>query len=294
VFVVDFKLMARFVDTAESQAALIRIIKNSESDLYIISPYTKISGQTKEYIKNIDKTAINFKIISRMETKSDTNVPVDDIQFLRELQNTKILVCQNLHAKCYLNEKEGLITSLNLHEHSQISNWEMGISFSKDGDPEIYNSAIKEIRHLEERSIENPKVRKEINNSKLPTHKPEIPTTPTLQTTAIQQPVYPSWYIPPVTQAKVPTHKPKEDPRKGLFTKIIDSVIGEEAYCIRCGHSMGKFNLEKPLCDKCYPKWAQFKKKDYPERLCHACGELKSNISYEKPICRGCFNRLYK
>ena len=89
-------------------------------------------------------------------------------------------------------------------------------------------------------------------------------------------------------------YKPKEAPRKGLFTKVVDSVLDEEAYCIRCGHSMGKYNLEKPLCDICYPKWAQFKKKDYPEKHCHDCGQLKSNISYEKPICRGCFNEFYK
>jgi len=57
---------------------------------------------------------------------------------------------------------------------------------------------------------------------------------------------------------------------------------------------MEKYDLEKPLCDKCYPKWAQFKKKGFPEHYCHACGQSKSNISYEKPTCRDCFNRLYK
>ena len=89
-------------------------------------------------------------------------------------------------------------------------------------------------------------------------------------------------------------YKPKEAPNKGLFTKMIDSVLGEEAYCIRCGHSMGKYNLEKPLCNNCFPIWAKHKNIKYPEKHCHACGQLKSNISFEKPTCIECFHRLHK
>jgi len=269
--------MAKFVDTAESQAALIRIIKNSESDLYIISPYTKISGQTKEYIKNIDKTAINFKIISRMENKTDTNVPESDIQFLNELKNTKILVCQNLHAKCYLNEKEGLITSLNLHEHSQISNWEMGINFSKDGDPEIYNAVIKEIKHLEERSIQNPKVKKETSHSH--------------QTNKIKQPLHPTWYIPPVkNKQEIPRNKAQA---KSIISSVFNSFFeADKGYCIRCGTKMEQ-NPNKPLCEKCYSIWVKHSDPDYQEKYCHICG-MESNQTYAKPVCYDCYKKFYK
>jgi hypothetical protein len=275
--------MASFVDTAESQAALIRIIKNSESELYIISPYTKISGQTKEYIKNIDKTAINFKIISRMENKSDTNVPESDIQFLKELKNAKILVCQNLHAKCYLNEKEGLITSLNLHEHSQTSNWEMGINFSKDRDPEIYNAVIKEIKHLEERSVQNPKVRKE-NSSPI-------------QKNTTKQPLHPSWYIPPIKTVKGPSNKPEVPPDKGIVKNLVSSVFDSffepgKGYCIRCGMKMEQ-NPNKPLCEKCYSIWTKYSDPDYQEKYCHVCGK-ESNQTYTKPVCYDCYKKYYK
>ena len=158
---------------------------------------------------------------------------------------------------------------MNLHEHSQTHNWEMGIGFFKSVDFDIYTETLKEIEEINEASKPNP-------NIKIQSVKPA----------ARQQ-----------YQQKTPQkviHKPKEAPKKGVFTKMLDSVLGEEAYCIRCGKQLQQYNIEKPLCDQCYPKWAQFKKLDYPETYCHACGQKKKNISYQKPVCYECFNQFYK
>jgi len=257
--------MAKFLDGAGVQAALIEIIKTAESELYIIAPYMKISQQTQNYLKNTDKKNIQLTIISR----SDAEIPSDTVTFLNELNHAKIKLCDNLHAKCFLNEKQGLITSMNLHEHSQTHNWEMGVNFFKSVDLDLYTEAKKEIGRIDDASKEN-------SNVKPPSVKP-----------ASQQQY----------QQKTPQkviHKPKEAPKKGVFTKMLDSVLGEEAYCIRCGEQLDQYNIEKPLCDRCYPKWAQFKKLDYPETYCHACGQKKKNISYQKPVCYECFNQFYK
>jgi hypothetical protein len=89
-------------------------------------------------------------------------------------------------------------------------------------------------------------------------------------------------------------YKPKEAPNKGLVEKIMDSVTGEAAYCIRCGEPMNKFDLEQPLCEKHYQIWVKYNDKKYKEKFCHACGLQEPNISFGKPIGRVCFNRLYK
>jgi hypothetical protein len=258
--------MSKFCNGSDVSSVLTNIITNADKELCIISPYLKIPLQTKNYLKSTDKKNIPITIVYR----TDSSLHEDDLRFFNELKNLDLRYCDNLHAKCYINEKEGLITSMNLHEYSQISNWEMGIKFSKQSDLEIYIDVIKEIKNL--LSLSQPRTKKQNPQE-------------------TKQPIQLNY---PPKYSEKPVYKPKISPNKGIFTKIVDSVIGEEAYCIRCGHSMEKFNLEKPLCDKCYPKWAQFKKKDYSERHCHACGELKSNISYEKPTCRECFNRLYK
>jgi len=257
--------MAKFLDGSGSQAALTEIIKNSEKELFIITPYLKIPIQTQNYIKTIDNKNINFTLISRTEHELNES----DIKFLNELNSAKIFICDNLHAKCFLNENEGLITSMNLHEHSQTHNWEMGIRFSKNEDSSIYNEALKEIKRIEEQSKNNPKIKRN-----------QIRT---------QSTDYKQKYSPKKT-----VFKPKEAPNKGLFDKVLDSVLGEEAYCIRCGNQMEKYDLDHPLCENCYSSWARHKNPKYQEKYCHACGQKKNSISYEKPICRDCYKKFYK
>lgn len=73
--------------------------------------------------------------------------------------------CKNLHAKCYLNEDVGIITSMNLYEFSQINNNEMGILFLKKDDLKLYNDSYEEalriIRISEEVRLTAEKVERE-------------------------------------------------------------------------------------------------------------------------------------
>ncbi len=64
--------------------------------------------------------------------------------WLESLPNALIGFCENLHAKCYLNEKEALITSMNLYDYSQIHNYEMGMVVSQDEEPEVYSQIYDE------------------------------------------------------------------------------------------------------------------------------------------------------
>lgn len=56
--------------------------------------------------------------------------------------------CKDLHAKCYLNEREAIITSMNLYEFSQINNNEMGVYVEKETDPELYKDICDEAQRL--------------------------------------------------------------------------------------------------------------------------------------------------
>jgi hypothetical protein len=230
---------------------------------------TGFNRVSPNYIKNVDTRGIKFVIISRIENSSDKNVDETDIQFLRELTSAKNQVCENLHAKCFLNEKEGLITSMNLHEHSQTHNWEMGIRFTKVDDSTIYSAAYEEVQMILKQSKDNPKIIRASVGSKISQSK--------------------SKYTP-----QKAVSKPKMTPNKGIFDNIIDSVLGEQAYCIRCGEPMDAFNTDKPLCNNCYPVWAKFKDPNYKERYCHYCGNEKNSISYAKPVCYDCFQEMSK
>jgi hypothetical protein len=100
---------------------------------------------------------------------------------------------------------------MNLHEHSQTHNWEMGIKFSKQFDYDIYDDVNKELSQL-------------LSSSQ--SHTPNQQVQETKQN-------YQSNYSP--KSSLKPVYKPKEPSNKGWLDKIIASVIGEEGYCIRCG-----------------------------------------------------------
>jgi hypothetical protein len=55
-----------------------------------------------------------------------------------------VTFCKNVHAKCYLNEDFGMVTSLNLYDFSQANNQEMGILFAKSTEPDLYQSVSQE------------------------------------------------------------------------------------------------------------------------------------------------------
>jgi len=260
--------MAKFLDGAGVQSALTDIIKKTDQELCILSPYLKIPIQTKNYLKSIDDHHRPITIIYR----SDFKLNDDDVAFFNGLNNLELLHCENLHAKCYINEKEGLITSMNLHEHSQTHNWEMGIRFTKQDDPEIYEDTIKEIGLLGSQT------------------KPWVPAHTAVAESKPQYQAKPS--RKPVTKT---VFKPTEPPHKSTLLKILDIVTGEAGYCIRCGKGLKTFDLQKPYCDKCFARWSRYKNPKYKEKYCHQCGQAdaKSPTSFEKPCCKSCFVKLY-
>lgn len=77
---------------------------------------------------------------------------------------------KDLHAKCYFNEKETVITSMNLYMFSQQNNVEMGIYISKEKDEELYNQVAKEVDRIK-RGSEH----RTISVQKVESKKPETP-----------------------------------------------------------------------------------------------------------------------
>jgi hypothetical protein len=260
--------MAKFLDGPGVQASFTDLIKSTERELFIISPYLKISQMTKNYLASIDRRNIPISIIYR----SDAKINDEDMVFFRELNNLKLYYCDNLHTKCYMNESMGIISTMNLHEHSQTHNWEMGIRFSRKDDPELYSDVTKELK------VMGPHLKKQVLS----------------QTVSEPMGTYPAIKMQMPVQRTI--HKPTEAPNKGLLTKIIETATGSSAYCIRCGENLSKFDMNRPYCEKHYASWARYKNPRYKEKHCHGCGRIpaKETISFEKPLCKNCFKEYYK
>lgn len=136
--------MAEFLRTNGISDNLEELIVNSKERLFLVSPYLQIADSLKKLIKVRDSQSIDLRIIYRKDTK----INAEDTSFLQELNNVSIFVCENLHAKCYLNENTAIIASMNLYQYSQQNNREMGIKVEKEKEPDLYNDIFKEVMIL--------------------------------------------------------------------------------------------------------------------------------------------------
>ena len=72
----------------------------------------------------------------------------EENNWLRSMNSIRTGFLSDLHAKCYMNENEALVTSMNLYEYSQVNNYEMGISASREEDPKLYEEIEKESERI--------------------------------------------------------------------------------------------------------------------------------------------------
>jgi phosphatidylserine/phosphatidylglycerophosphate/cardiolipin synthase-like enzyme len=141
--------MVEFLDTSAISSELSKMISESKEKLYLVSPYLQMSDKIKILIQQMENASpiIDIKLLYRSEKDSKLND--NDMDFLlKKLNNANIYSLDNLHAKCYLNENTAILTSMNLYQHSQENNWEMGIKVEKLTDPVIYEDIYRHVSLL--------------------------------------------------------------------------------------------------------------------------------------------------
>lgn len=131
--------MAKFLATEGVSHALSEIVKRAQERLVLISPYLKVNPRIKELIEDKNRLKIDVRIIYGKEGPSP-----EEIAWLQSMTSVRTSFCKNLHAKCYLNENEALLTSMNLYSHSEVNNYEMGILVSREEDPGLYKEILEE------------------------------------------------------------------------------------------------------------------------------------------------------
>ena len=137
------KYVAKFLNTSGTNFFLEELIKNAKERLILISPYLRLNDRIKELLEDKDRLKIDIRIVYG---KSDLHP--DEIKWMQKLDYVRLSFCKNLHAKCYLNEGECIISSLNLYEFSQVNNNEMGILVRKYEDDEVFKDAYEEAQRI--------------------------------------------------------------------------------------------------------------------------------------------------
>ena len=153
--------MAKFLVTSGVNYKLEELIKGTEDKLILISPYLQFSKRIKDNIASLNILKRDIRIIYR-----ENKLQVEENNWLEGQVGVRTSICSTLHAKCYLNEKEAIVTSMNLYTYSQENNDEMGIYVTKKEDPDLYeeisNEAQRLLRISDEIRVSVKKIDKEI------------------------------------------------------------------------------------------------------------------------------------
>ncbi len=220
--------MAKFLDTPGVSFQLSEIIKNARERLVIISPFLRVNDRIKELLEDKDRMRIDVWVIyGKNELRPEEN------NWLRSMTSIKTGFLQNLHAKCYMNENEALLTSMNLYEFSQINNNEMGIIVSRDEDTELY----EEIKEESMRLVRASEIIRVTVDKIEATETAEKPTT---------------------TRARREPQQATAKPAGG--------------FCIRCKTDL-PVNPKQPYCSRCFASWRRYSNAEYEEKHCHTCGK---------------------
>lgn len=241
--------MSQFLTTTGISYRLEELIKNAEERLVIISPFLRINERIKELLEDKERLKIDVRVVyGKNELQPDEN------NWLESMRSIRTSFCKNLHAKCYVNEHEALLTSMNLYEFSQVNNHEMGVLIVRDEEPELYEQVYRESMRIVRISD-------------------EVRVT-----------------VAKVDSKRKARQRPKT--AKGRSKKRSSRQKPEKGFCIRRGEEIAA-DPARPYCKRCYRSWNRYKNENYEEKYCHFCGsEHKTTLA--KPACRACFKKYKK
>ena len=135
--------MAKFLNTSATNYYLEELIKQTRELLIIISPFLKFNDRIRELLADKDRMKIDVRVVY-----GKSELAPQEINWIRSLEFVRTSFCQNLHAKCYMNEEAAIITSMNLYDFSQVNNNEMGVYIQRETEPDLFRETYDEAQRL--------------------------------------------------------------------------------------------------------------------------------------------------
>ncbi|WP_276678055.1 phospholipase D family protein [Thalassolituus oleivorans] len=135
--------MAKFLSTTSLNFYLEELIKKSTKNLILISPYLKINARLKELLEFRSDSDLKVRIVYGKKEMAQS-----ELDWLAGQRHIEVRFCKNLHAKCYMNDANAIISSLNLYEFSQVNNNEMGVLVTRSADTEAFTDAFEEVSRI--------------------------------------------------------------------------------------------------------------------------------------------------
>ncbi len=233
--------MAKFLTTKGTSYQIEQIIIEAKFKLVLISPYLQLSKTFYERLKDASANGVAIKIIYGKD-----ELKPNEKNSLADLKNVELFFFENLHAKCYFNERSMVITSMNMYEFSEVNNREMGVFIDKVEDNALFDSAVNETLSIL-KSSESIQLRKS-DRSQSQTESKQIDSKQTKYKKEIR-----GYCIRCQTRIAY-------DPTRPYCAECYSSWIQyenvdyQESVCHRCGE-YDSTSMNRPQDYKCYSIW---------------------------------------
>lgn len=282
--------MSKFLTGKILEEKLTDIIWNAKKYVVIVSPFIKLDNHVKSIFDKIKATHEVHLILvfGKNEGYKQKSLREDDFKYFKNFKNISILYNKDLHAKHYCNEREGLITSLNLYDYSMINNIEYGVYFTKN----ILNPTEKLFEETEGFTDDLIFKRSHVVFLKKPQYKKKIlGLTKAYQSSTVLFDISEDFFSDYDYEVKTLSefdHKNLNDVDKVYDKKPQrkdqSKLEPEYGFCIRTGEQI-PYNPEKPFSYYAFKIWQQFENYDYEENYCHKTGKKShGKTSMKNPI----------
>ena len=261
---------AKFLTTTGVSYELEKIVSGATVQLVLISPFLSVNQRIQDMLADKARMNLDIRVVYGKSELSPTQH-----DWLSSMPSIRTTYCADLHAKCYLNEKSALITSMNLYEFSQVNNIEMGILVHRDSNETLYKDINAEVlrilRTSQERRLDTSSATaKGAYEKRMPGRKSK--------TTNRSGDTRPGNRRKSDKSDKAPPRRRAVKPKNG--------------FCIRCRGELPADPL-KPYCGKCHKAWSRYKNYDYEDKHCHLCGD-DHVTTLKRPVCKPCYTKNKK
>ncbi len=310
--------MAKFITGKELEDAICSIIWDAKEKLVIVSPFIKLDEYFIQHFNHhINNPSLHLLVVfGKNEYDKSKSLNSADFEFFKRFPKVSIVYVANLHAKYYGNESKGVITSINLYDHSFKNNIEFGVfsevtilnNFTKSTDMDAWNKCIEIADAGEPVYIKRPIYKKKLisllgkdytsssvmldntesffsfgnkqhTNKKLTDFADELDFAEIASARPTREDVNQNQGKSSQTEQTNQTEVPYF-----VSNRNDAKVEGYNGFCIRTGVKI-PFNIKKPMCYEANRTWSSFGDENYPENFCHFSGEPSNGeTNYGRPI----------
>ena len=278
----------------------------AEKELIIISPYIQNYLKDNVFKQLLNNTKLHILIgFGKSTSNGGENCKREDIEYFLGFPNITMVYIPQLHGQYYANEKQSVITSMNLLDYSLENKVEFGVLAEKAltdlvNKNNFFETSKNTIMSVLDSGYTIFAKRPNYNKKFLGLAKDYVGSTVHLDlvddvlSNREVKPIRYSSFVPEnyVNAENRPLAEREPSPERAIETETPqENAVQEEkkGHCIRCNTAI-PFDPSKPLCDSCYEAWVKFGNRFYEEKYCHCCGEEKK-VTVATPLCYNCFSK---